>query len=288
MDEKVIERFKYFMSDETPVFNSYVLRKANGEILDFELLAPEDLQEMFIEEVIIDNVIADLFDVKKDIVKKKRYKHGIKLGQTFSRKFMQMLKENIDNSFQVTEKSQSIEHVFIPIKIIFYLEDDLIFVPYRVFENDGRPYPFYNYEDLQEIDTEAFCVRISKVNREVGNMLSEIVDFLIQYEWDEEVYFERKDEKVIVTAILYTEEDSKIDKISLTVSLQISGQRPLGDVIFHSEYDLQNGTLKFLTDDCDFETDEDDIQEIFMDCWDEVSRYVQVQKEIESELEDET
>lgn len=70
-DSKVIndifERFKYFMKGDTPVFNSYVLRKAKGEILDFELLSPDDLQKMFIEENIIENIIADLFDVKKTL-----------------------------------------------------------------------------------------------------------------------------------------------------------------------------------------------------------------------------
>jgi hypothetical protein len=54
-----------------------------------------------------------------------------------------------------------------------------------------------------------------------------------------------------------------------------------------TEYNLQNGTLKIRTDNCDFETDEDDIQEIFKECWGELSRYVQVQKELEAELENE-
>ncbi|MFB5677358.1 hypothetical protein ACE3NQ_20560 [Paenibacillus terreus] len=286
MDEKIIERFKYVMGEDTPVFNSYVIRKAKGEILDIDFLPPDDLQEMFIDEIIIDNILADLFDVKKEIVTKKRYKHGIKQGQTFSKKLIQKLEETINNSFQVIEKTQSIDHVLIPIKIIFRAEDDLILVPYRVFENDGRSFPFYDYEGLQEIDIEAFCIRISKVKKQIGDLLSEIIDFLVEYEWEGEISFENKDEKVIITAVLYTEEDSENDKasVSLTVSLQISGQHLLGDIIFESEYDLQKGILKISTDDSDFELDEDEMQGIFEDCWDGLNRYVQVQKEMEAEI----
>lgn len=109
---------------------------------------------------------------------------------------MQGLKGANDNSFHVVEKLQIDEHVLIPIKIIFNSEDDVIFAPYRVVENDGRTYPFYDNEDLQEIDTEAFCVRVSRVKKEVENTLNEIIDFLIEYEWEDEIYFERKDEKV--------------------------------------------------------------------------------------------
>lgn len=102
---------------------------------------------MVIEEVIIDNVMADLFVSNRNNVRKKRYKHNIKLGETISKKLIQKLQETIDESFIVTEKSQNIKHVFIPIKIIFNLEDDLIFAPYRVLENDGRPSRFMIMKD---------------------------------------------------------------------------------------------------------------------------------------------
>lgn len=114
MDNKIIEQFKHFMTDETPVFNSYVKRKANGEKLDFELLGPTDLHEMFIEEVIIDNLIADLFDVTKEVVKKKRYKYDIKQGRSFPRKLIQMLTETIDWENNINEKPQKIDYVHIP------------------------------------------------------------------------------------------------------------------------------------------------------------------------------
>ncbi|GIP34243.1 hypothetical protein [Paenibacillus sp. J2TS4] len=281
MDDKIIERFKHVMSDKTPVFNSYVLRKANGEILDIELLPPDELKEMFIDEVIIDNLIAALFDVKKDIVTKRRYKYGIKLGQTFSKKSMQEMKEIIADFLQAKEESLSVENVLVPMKIIFYLEDDLIIAPCRVFESDGGPYPFCNYEELQEIDNEAFCVRISRVRNEIKYVLNEIIDFLMENIWDDEVYFEREDDKVVISAILYTDEDSKTDKISLAVSLQISGLHPSGDLIFDSEYDLQTGMITFRTDTSDFEMDDGEIQEIFMDCWNGINRYVQVQKKFD-------
>ncbi|WP_435923408.1 hypothetical protein [Paenibacillus sp. DYY-L-2] len=287
MNQEIIDRFKYYMNQESPVFNSYVMKKARGEILDFDILPPEDLKDMFIDENIIDNILADLFDTDRNNVRKKRYKYDIKLGQTLSRKSEQKLQELIDGYFQVSEKSQGIGHVHKPIKIIFNPEDDLIFAPYSVLENDGRPYPFYDQEGLREIDTEAFCIRISKIKKEIRKLLSDITTFLEEYEWEDEVYFEWKDEKVTISAILYTEEDTKFDKISLAVSLKISGLHPPGDLIFDSEYDLKKNTLNIVTENCDFETDAEEIYEIFMDSWDDVRRFVEIQKETESEFEEE-
>ncbi|WP_088832094.1 hypothetical protein [Paenibacillus tyrfis] len=287
MSEEILKRFSYFMSEDTPIFNSYVNRKASGEVLNFELISAEDLQEMFIEENIIDNLIADLFDTDKNTVRKKRYKYDIKFGQTFSRKLMQKLKNTIDESFSVEGKTQTIEQVFIPIKIMFEREDDFIIVPYSVLENDGRPFPLYDYEGLQEVDSEAFCVRISKVKNGIVSLLDELMDFLDQYEWDDEVYFEREDEKIKLSAILYTDQKEEITGISLAVLLNISGLHPSGDIIFDTEINLQTGKLVFSTDESNFELDDELIKDIFVDCWDGISRYVQFQKELESEMEDE-
>ncbi|WP_054954836.1 hypothetical protein [Paenibacillus dakarensis] len=284
MNKEIIKSFKFVMSDETPVFNSYVMRKAQGEMMNLELLSLEDLQEMFIDENIPDSILADLFNTDKNNVKKKRYKYNIKLGQTLPKKMINELNNLFDSSS--IEKSQRIEHVLIPIKIIFNPEDDLIFAPYRVLENDGRPYPFYDQEGLQEVDTEAFCIRISKVKKEIRKILSEIVSFLGDYEWNDEVDFEWKDEKVTISATLYREEDTKSERISLALFLQISGSHPLGDLIFDSEYDLQNNTLRIITDNCDFETDAEVIHEIFMNSWDEVRNFVEIQYEIEEEYEE--
>ncbi|WP_240418102.1 hypothetical protein [Paenibacillus periandrae] len=180
------------------------------------------------------------------------------------------------------------EYLLIPINIIIHPDADLIFAPYRAFENDGRQYPFYDYEGLKEVDTEAFCVRISRVKREIESLLDEIIEFLWEYEWEAEVYFEREnDNKVNVSAFLFADEDSTADKISLAVSLQISGLHKSGDLIFDTEYDLCTGSLSFQTKGCDFEIDVDDIRDIFLECWSSVDHYVQIQNEIESELENE-
>ncbi|MCK8488279.1 hypothetical protein M0651_13960 [Paenibacillus sp. MBLB2552] len=287
MDKSVFDRFKYFMERETPVFRSYVMKKANGEILDIETLPPDDLQEMFIDEVITDGVIADLFDVEQKVVTKKRYKHGIKFGQTLSRKSIELI-ENISKLIETKDVSEDIELVLIPIKIIIHPDDDLIFAPYHAFENDGRQYPFYDYEGLEEVDTETFCVRISRVKREIESMLEEIIEFLCECEWEDEVYFEREnDSKVDVSAILFADEDSTAAKINLAVSLHISGLHKSGDLIFDTEYDLGTGSLSFQTEGSDFELDVDDIQDLFLECWSSVNHYVQIQNEIELELEDE-
>ncbi|QNK57417.1 hypothetical protein [Paenibacillus sp. PAMC21692] len=287
MDESVFDRFKYFMERETPVFRSYVMRKANGEILDIETLPPDDLQGMFIDEVITDGVIADLFDVEQKVVTRKRYKHEIKLGQTLSRKSIELI-ENMSKLVETRDLSDTNDLVLIPIKLIIHPADDLIFAPYRVFENDGRQYPFYDYEGLKEVDTEAFCVRISRVKREIESLLDEIIEFLWEYEWETEVYFEREnDNKVCVSAILFEDEDPTAAKISLAVSLQISGLQKSGDLIFDTEYDLRTGSLSFQTEGCDFNLDVDDIEDLFLECWSIADRYVQIQNEIESELENE-
>jgi len=287
MDESVLDRFNYFMKRETPVFRSYVMKKANGETLDIETLPPDDLQEMFIDEVITDGVIADLFDVEQKVVTRKRYKHGIKLGQTLSRKSIELI-ENMSKLIETRDVSEGIELVLIPINIIIHPDDDLIFAPYRAFENDGRQYPFYDFEGLKEVDTEAFCVRISRVKREIESLLDEIIEFLWEYEWEDEIYFERdNDNKVGVSAFLYADEDSTTAKISLAVSLHISGLHKSGDLIFDTEYDLGTGSLSFQTEGCDFELDVDDIQDLFLECWSSVNHYVQIQNEIELELEDE-
>gem|GEM_PF-4553859 len=273
------------MKRETPVFKSYVMKKANGETLDIESLPPDDLQEMFIDEVITDGVIADLFDVEQKVVTRRRYKHGIKLGQTLSRKSIELI-ENMSKLVETRELSEAIELVLIPINIIIHPDDDLIFAPYRAFENDGRQYPFYDFEGLKEVDTEAFCVRISRVKREIESLLDEIIEFLCEYEWEGEVYFEREnDNKVGVSAFLFADKDSTAAKISLAVSLHISGLHKSGDLIFDTEYDLGTGSLSFQTKGCDFELDVDDIQDLFLECWSSVNHYVQIQKEIE--LEDE-
>ncbi|MNW40622.1 hypothetical protein D3C74_177380 [compost metagenome] len=287
MDKSVLDRFKYFMERETPVFRSYVMRKANGETLEIETLPPGDLQEMFIDEVITDGVIAALFDVEQKVVTRKRYKYGIKLGQTLSRKSIELI-ENMSKLVETRDLSEGIKLVLIPIKISIHPDDDLIFVPYRVFENDGRKYPIYDYEGLQEVDTEAFCVRISRVKREIESLLEEIIEFLWEYEWETEVYFEREnDNKVSVSAILFADEDPTAAKISLAVSLQISGLHKSGDLIFDTVYDLRTGGLSFRTEGCDFDLDVDDIEDLFLECWSSAKRYVQIQNEIELELEDE-
>ncbi|WP_438496113.1 hypothetical protein [Paenibacillus sp. IHBB 3054] len=118
--------------------------------------------------------------------------------------------------------------------------------------------------------------------------MDEIIEFLWEYEWENEVYFEREnDNKVSVSAILYADEDSTAAKISLAVSLQISGQHKSGDLIFDTEYDLSTGSLSFQTEGCDFNLDVADIEDLFLECWSSADHYVQIQDEIESELENE-
>lgn len=56
---------------------------------------------MFIDEVITNGVIADLFDVEQKVVTRKRYKYGIKLGQTLSRKSIEL----IENMSKLVETS---------------------------------------------------------------------------------------------------------------------------------------------------------------------------------------
>lgn len=146
----------------------------------------------------------------------------------------------------------------------------------------------YDYEGLEEVDVEAFCVRISKVKQEIVNILREIMDFIMEYEWEEEVFFDNKDDKVNVSTILYYDEKTDEVIISLSVGLHISGFHPMGDLILDSEYNMQNDKLEINTNNCAFELSDELIRELFEDCWNEFRHFAKVQKELEADLEDET
>ncbi|MGW8956967.1 caspase family protein [Paenibacillus sp. NPDC055715] len=177
-----------------------------------------------------------------------------------------------------------IDFIFIPERLIIDFENDLIIAHLRGLENDGRHFPMYDYEGLKEIDVEAYCIRISKVKNEIRKILEEIMDFLMEYEWEEEVIFERSDDKFNLSAFLYEDDKTREITVSLGLSLKISGLHPMGDTIFDSEFDVANDELKIYTDSSDYNLEEVEIQEIFSDCWDGIRRYFLLEKEIEKEL----
>lgn len=174
--------------------------------------------------------------------------------------------------------------LFIPERLIIDFENDLIIAYLRGLENDGRHFLMYDYEGLKEIDVEAYCIRISKLKNEIRKILEEIMDFLMEYEWEEEVIFERSDDKFNISAFLYEDDKTREITVSLGLSLKISGLHPMGDTIFDSEFDVANDELKIYTDSSDYNVEEVEIQEIFSDCWDEIRRYFLLEKEIEKEL----
>ena len=61
------------------------LRKDNDEKIVFENITYEELSQLWWDEVVSDYEIADLYEVKKEIVRKKRYKMGIKQEEMFVR-----------------------------------------------------------------------------------------------------------------------------------------------------------------------------------------------------------
>lgn len=173
-----------------------------------------------------------------------------------------------------------IDFIFIPERLIIDFENDLIIAHLRGLENDGRHFPMYDYEGLKEIDVEAYCIRISKVKNEIRKILEEIMDFLMEYEWEEEVIFERSDDKFNISGFLYEDDKTREITVSLGLSLKISGLHLMGDTIFNSEFDVANDELKIYTDSSDYNVEEVEIQEIFSDCWDEIRRYFLLEKEI--------
>ncbi|MCM3342726.1 hypothetical protein M3650_29910, partial [Paenibacillus sp. MER TA 81-3] len=197
------------------------------------------------------------------------------------------------NTFIVCEIPQasssaigSINYILIPERLIIDYENDLIMAPLRGLENDGRTFPMFDFEGLNEVDVEAYCVRISKIKTEIIKILDEIVDFLNEYEWEEEVYFEKDDDKFMISAFLYEEIDGKIS-ISLSLQLHISGLHPMGDIIFDSEYKTEEDELKLFTDSSDYNLDIEEIQVIFSDCWNNIRRFFLLEKEFEIELPEE-
>ncbi|WP_233455066.1 caspase family protein [Paenibacillus elgii] len=184
-----------------------------------------------------------------------------------------------------TESTHRIDTVYIPERLIIKPEHDMILAYLQGLKNDGRPYPMFDFEGLEEIDVEAFCARISKIKNQIGKILEQIVEFLMEYEWEEEVIFESDDDKVMVCAFLNEDVKTGVVTVSLSLSLHISGLHPMGDTIFDSEFDAENDTLSISVDECAFDLDEDEIHDIFRDCWDEIRRYFIVEKEIQSEIE---
>ncbi|NKI19725.1 caspase family protein [Paenibacillus dendritiformis] len=179
--------------------------------------------------------------------------------------------------------SNYIDYILIPERLIIDYENDLIMAPLRNLQNDGRTYPMFDFEGLKEVDVEAFCVRISKLKTEIIKILDEIIEFLMEYEWEEEVYFEKDDDKSMISASLYEDIEGKIS-ISLSLHLHISGFHPMGDIIFESEYKTESDELKILTDSSDYNLDADEIQVIFSECWNEIRRFFLLEKEFEKEL----
>jgi hypothetical protein len=196
------------------------------------------------------------------------------------------------NTFIISEVSGAnsegcnnyIDFIFIPERLIIDFENDLIIAYLKGLENDGRHFPMYDYEGLKEIDVEAYCIRISRIKNEIREILEEIMDFLMEYEWEEEVIFERSDDKFNISAILYEDDKTREIGVSLGLSLKISGLHPMGDIIFDSEFDVANNELKIYTDSSDFHLEEVEIQGIFSDCWDSIRRYFLLEKEFEKEL----
>lgn len=181
-----------------------------------------------------------------------------------------------------------IDFIFIPERLIIDLENDLIIAHLRGLENDGRHLPMYDYEGLKEIDVEAYCIRISKVKNEIRNLLEEIMVFLMEYEWEEEVIFERSDDKLNISAFLYEDDKTREISVSLGLYLKISGLHPMGDTIFDSEFNVAKDELKIYTASSDFNLEEEEIQGIFSDCWGQIRRCFLLENEFEKELLSET
>ncbi|GGF94132.1 hypothetical protein GCM10010913_14560 [Paenibacillus aceti] len=142
----------------------------------------------------------------------------------------------------------------------------------------------FDSEGLKEFDVEAFCIRISRVKSEIKGLLEEIIDFLMEYEWKEEVSFEKDDDKFMICANLYEDRENETITISLCLLLRISGFHPMGDIIFESEFNVEENELTISTENSDFNLDEEEIQIIFSDCWDEIRQYLLIEKEILEEI----
>lgn len=180
--------------------------------------------------------------------------------------------------------NNSIDYILIPERLIIDVENDFIIAPMRGLENDGRIYPMYDFEGLKEVDVEAFCIRISKIKSGIEKTLNEIVDFFIEYEWEEEVLFEKNNEKFMISAFLNEDKEDETITVSLSLQLHISGLHPMGDIIFDSEFNVEEDELKITTDNCDYNLDKEEIQIIFFDCWNEIRRFFLLEKEFEKEL----
>ncbi|MCA1291913.1 caspase family protein [Paenibacillus sp. alder61] len=255
------------------IWTHFLLKALKGE-------APEAIeQERFITSTSLQNylskVVPDFIKFSTDIRETQKPWAEVSSSNTF------IIYEIPTGS---TANNTVIDYIFIPERLIIDFGNDLIMAPLKGLENDGRSYPMYDFEGLEEVDVEAFCIRISKVKSEIKNLLEEIIDFLMEYEWKEEVIFEKSDDKLLVSAILYEDVEAETITLSLSLYLHISGLHPMGDTIFYSEFNAEEDELNFSTDDSAFILDADEFKIIFSDCWDEIRRYFIIEKEIEEEM----
>ncbi|HEO8421826.1 hypothetical protein [Niallia sp. FSL W8-0635] len=90
------------------LYENFLKRKQNDETLNIKELSPKNLEILFIEESISDNMIASLFGVKSSKVNYLRRKNGITIRNSHIKKFL------YDQSDIFMELNADIKEVMIP------------------------------------------------------------------------------------------------------------------------------------------------------------------------------
>lgn len=83
------------MSDRR-LYEKLQSRKDNGEELDFERITYKELYQLWWEECVADSIIGNLYNVAKDVVRKKRYKLGLKQNELVATEIANKIISHLD------------------------------------------------------------------------------------------------------------------------------------------------------------------------------------------------
>jgi len=94
------------------LYEEFCERKANSEILKFENLSAEDLNQLFIVEEKTDEILAELFDVNKSKITYRRRKLGITIRNSILDEFLQVKSEKAkEMNLQVKDEILSLKNI---------------------------------------------------------------------------------------------------------------------------------------------------------------------------------
>ena len=172
------------------LYESFVKRKQEGEILNIEELSPNDLEKLFIGESKSDAMIASLFEVKSSRITYLRRKYGITIRNSFIKDFLD------DQSDVGTELNTDMKEIILTSENITKISKAMVHFAFRNGPIEDM------HADVEKNITDEDMKKLNKymVNRVAYiftliledrwmefNFLVENIDFMFGHHWDEAI-----------------------------------------------------------------------------------------------------